>query len=389
MHPDDVVAVATATMQPQSARITLRTRRRPAAIGDGAHMLSVHELMRRGRPGARTLGGTAASVMAVNHRYHTYVVGPDGRPTSPPRLANVAALMGTGGASRGSSARSRPLSSRSVLSTRPPPARPGTATTEYLCGVSGTTFGLYGSGPFAGEEPMEPATNGLRQESNDIGWGADTVAMASDEDQEIDERPRTAGHGARGSFLGSSPALARSSLLTAKATTVQSQSRAQQKKASQHGSAGRHSNRIQVTKGLAASSLAPSQMKPSLKQKLDAEKARDEGGEEQEDSIGAEDESETEGDTCLEAKREDEDVGEEAAAEAAEGGHEDVEVGSDEASSVGEEEVDDDDMSQMQLRALTPESAAKSDAMVAAGQGDGDGTQEPTVSFLPDALRRK
>ena len=34
-------------MQPHSARVHLRNRRRAAALGEGAHTLAVHELMRR------------------------------------------------------------------------------------------------------------------------------------------------------------------------------------------------------------------------------------------------------------------------------------------------------------------------------------------------------
>ena len=140
-----------------STRVPLRTRRRAAALGDGAHTLAVHELLRRGASGNSSRPGTTphVPVVAVWRSFRSTITGPDGRPHSPPRLANVGALFG-GGTSRGSSARSggrggesRPMSRGSSRSIKQPPARPGTAT-NYAEDV----FGLEGTMPEAGSAPI-------------------------------------------------------------------------------------------------------------------------------------------------------------------------------------------------------------------------------------------
>jgi hypothetical protein len=87
-------------MQPHSARVHLRNRRRAAALGEGAHTLAVHELMQRSPAGLP--GGGVTSVLSMR-RFGAVAAADQPSIQSPPRLANV--VSATDG--------SRPASGRS------------------------------------------------------------------------------------------------------------------------------------------------------------------------------------------------------------------------------------------------------------------------------------
>ena len=253
---DELIAADAATLLPQSARVQLRTRRRMAAMGEGAHSLEVHALMRKGSAGragsaaggsdsaSRTrpssVGGSMpiTSLLSASFRRLRAPggVGGDGRPHSPPRLANIGALFGHpssqqpsgygghrpavpqrphpphSGLSRGSACSgsrpgtgsgSRPTSRGSGRSLRQPPARPSTAATDV---EGGAASGLDGTDPppmaadaLTGEaEEAEEEAQEEAQEAEEAGAEAEEAEEAEEAGAEAEEAARPVAKGLEG-----------------------------------------------------------------------------------------------------------------------------------------------------------------------------------------------